>query len=155
VTGAIPPSAPTLHCSSALPSGALVLLLLVLIGAGCATRWEGEGSVHRREDRIDVIALSLAQFGPDGYCRYVNDFNALLRTQLTGAFQMSCESVVVDTRARPANFYVAARSTGEYHFSFVGSATADGTDVSGSGRSLSSRRAWPRRGATDGVNPRS
>jgi hypothetical protein len=43
-------------------------------------------------------------------------------------FQMSCKSIVVDAKARPANFYVAARSIGEYHFSFVGSATADGCE---------------------------
>jgi hypothetical protein len=74
----------------------------VLICAGRATRWEGEASVHRREDRIDVIALSLAQFGPGlptlfGYCRSVNDLNALLRARQPDAFS---DVMQVDRRRR-------------------------------------------------------
>ena len=114
-----------------------MLLLLVVIGAGCATRWEGAGVIRRFEDRVEII--SVPRTGSDLGTRFspllarsTEDFLAVMRKLMPDWTLTSHDSIVVDAEAQgqPANFYVAARRTsiGDDRFSFIGSATVDGCE---------------------------
>ena len=108
------------------PGSILLAAVLVLVVAGCATRWDGHGTVTRLEDRIAIIGLSWKDFN---FCEIQTPLWAMLRERNPDLPPLSCHAVTVDMKGQPPNFYLAARSTSELpasgiaHFSFIGSST--------------------------------